>query len=201
MINFERARSDDIKAIAILHSLEFEGFFLSRMGIPFLVELYSSFLCHSSSVLIVAKRNGNLIGFVAGTSNPSLFFANITIKRFFHFLIKAVPSLLRDPVFVLKKLFSAFRYRGHSGPIRNDGALLSSLCVSSSFRGTGVADLLIREFEMQVKINGVSAVYLTTDALNNDRVNFFYKKNNYAICDLFIQGRDRKMYCYYKRLD
>jgi ribosomal protein S18 acetylase RimI-like enzyme len=56
------------------------------------------------------------------------------------------------------------------------------------------------EFENEAVEHGVVCVYLTTDAIDNDRVNAFYRKQGYEIVTTFQQNGGREMFRYEKLL-
>lgn len=197
-----KAERSDIMEVAKLHLDAFPGFFLTSLGVPFLEELYTGFLSHPSGIFIVAKDERGIIGFAAGTSAPDSFFSDLRRRRCLAFASKAIPSILRNPLPVMKKLLLAMRYRGGvSSESPPKGALLSSIGIAIACRGDGTAARLLQEFERAVKDRGVDLVYLTTDAQQNGRVNAFYKKQGYVVVDHFQQSGKRSMFRYEKQLN
>lgn len=195
-----KASRADVPEVAKLHIDAFPGFFLTSLGLPFLEELYDGFLSHPSGIFIIAKDDRGIIGFAAGTSAPEVFFPELRRSRFLAFFLKSIPSIVRNPIPVCRKLLLAARYRGGASQQRPGGALLSSIGIATVCRGDGSAANLIAEFERIAASRGVDLVYLTTDAERNDRVNAFYKKQGYAIVDHFQQSGKRCMFRYEKRL-
>lgn len=190
----------DIEEVAELHVQAFPGFFLTSLGVPFLKELYAGFLSHSSGIFLVAKEEGLVIGFVAGTSSPKVFFSDLRHTRCLAFVIKAIPSIFRNPLPVCRKLFYAATYKGDAPAARCSAALLSSIGTSQICRGAGVAGSLMIEFENEAMKHGAGHVFLTTDASDNDRVNAFYRKQGYEIVTSFQQNGGRDMFRYEKPL-
>lgn len=199
-MKIEQAALRDIDDIVNLHAEAFPGFFLTSLGCNFLNELYRGFLSHPSGICLVARQSGMLAGFVAGTSQPDIFFRNLRRRRGVFFLAKAIPAVLINPVPVIRKLIYAVRYRGEAPVAASSGALLSSIGVSVSAKGTGVSGELIRAFEAEAMRHGSPSVYLTTDASGNERVNAFYRKHRYQVLDRFKQNGTREMFRYEKIL-
>lgn len=195
-----KAVQADIEDVAKLHIQVFPDFFLTSLGASFLKELYAGFLSHSSGIFLVAKEEGLIVGFVAGTSSPKVFFSDLRRGRCIAFFIKAIPSIFRNPLPVCKKLFYAATYRGDAPVANPSAALLSSIGTSHSCRGTGVAGSLMIEFESEAMKHGAGHVFLTTDASDNDRVNAFYRKQGYEIVTSFQQNGGRDMFRYEKPL-
>lgn len=200
-MKIENAGPSDISEIARLHCHAFPGFFLTSMGPPFLEELYLGFLEGAEGLLLVARDERGIIGFVAGTTAPEAFFAELRRRRGVFFGIKALPAVICNPLPVFRKLFYALRYRGEAPAARHSTALLSSIGVAAAVKGTGVAGRLVAAFEEEAHKQGCRAVYLTTDVHGNDRVNAFYVKHNYRITGQFKQGGMRDMFRYEKTLN
>ena len=198
-INVRCAGVSDIHSVVEAHEASFPNFFLTRMGSRFLKEMYSGYLAHPSCIFLVAIDGDQIVGFIAGTTSPDIFFPQLRKKRALYFIVYAFPALLRNPSFVFKKLFSAIFYRGDKPAELNNGALLSSIGVIPNVRGTSIGKNLLKCFENEAFSRGVEFVYLTTDKLNNERVNQFYRKNDYVVESSFMQNSVRPMLRYVKK--
>lgn len=138
------------------------------------------------------------MGFAAGTSAPAVFFSELRRRRSLFFLMWALPALLRHPTVVAQKLLSAIFYRGDKPAALEAGALLSSIAVRPDVVGKSVGKKLLHDFESEAFSRGVDFIYLTTDEVDNDRVNQFYKNNGYVVESTFRQGANRTMLRYIK---
>lgn len=196
-----RVKNSDLSNIVKLHHQAFPGFFLTTLGDGFLNVLYDGFLTVPNGILIGLEDGGRFIGFVAGSIDPNSFFRLLRKKKWFAFIKYAAPALVLRPRTVARKLFYAFRYHGNDSPeIATSGALLSSICVDNSYRGTGAAKILIAEFEFCAKSLGAAAVFLSTDAINNERANKFYSSTGFKSVSEYIKDGSRKMVFYKKDL-
>lgn len=197
------ATESDVDDIASLHLEVFQGFFLSSLGKQFLAELYRGF-CRDKSrgVLLVAKHEGKLLAFVAGAYDPAAFFKQLRREKWLAFLIRVLPSVICNPLPVVKKLYSALFYRGatQGAQIQIDSALLSSIGVHHACRGQGLSRRIVLEFESKVQKMGAKLVYLTTDAKDNARAKGFYEKCGYREESVFVQSGERSMIRYEKLL-
>ncbi len=198
-LKIRNAVKDDLSTVIKVHALAFPGFFLTYMGYGFLKEMYSGYLTHPSGIFLVAVYDGELVGFVTGTTSPGLFFTELRRKRAFFFLLYALPGLLRRPFLVVKKLFSAMFYHGDKPAEIKNSALISSIGVAPNMQGKSVGKKLLERFEEQVFSNGVESIYLITDESNNDYVRKFYSRNHYDIESRFTQNTGRTMLRYIKR--
>lgn len=183
-------RQDDIVDI---HLAAFPGFFLTSMGRSFLRLMYSGFFDEPRGICLVAEDNGDILGFVAGTTDPTNFFSSLLRRKWFLFAAASVPGLLRNPLFVTRKCLGALFYRGESPVGIPDAALLSSLAVAPSAGGRGIGQLLVHAFVDKAKKAGCSAVYLTTDEADNMLVNRFYSKCGFELMDTFERPGNRVM--------
>lgn len=199
MINIRSASINDLHSVVEVHGEAFPNFFLTRMGSGFLREMYSGYLCHSSGIFLVATDRDDIVGFVVGTTSPEKFFSDLRKKRALFFLVYSIPGLLRNPILVFKKLFSAIFYRGDKPEELIESALLSSIGVKPDYFRKSVGRSLLEGFEGEAFSKGSASVFLTTDKLNNDRVNLFYRNNGYAVESFFTQVGGRQMLRYIKK--
>lgn len=194
------ATIDDVITVAEIHAAAFPNFFLTTLGDSFLRELYSGFLNHSSGIIFVADEAGKVVGFVAGTSSPDIFFPAMRQRRGLFFLLSAIPAVLRSPMVVARKLYSAVFYRGDIPAELENGALLSSIGVMPMALGKNIGLELLEKFESEAFSRDARFVYLTTDQIGNDRVNAFYRKCGYHEESRFLQQAHRPMLRYVKKL-
>jgi len=199
-MKIRNATLDDVIAVAEIHAVAFPDFFLTTLGDKFLRELYSGFLNHSSGIFFVADEADKVIGFVAGTSSPDIFFPAMRQRRGLFFLMSAIPAVLRNPIVVVRKLYMAVFYRGDKPAEVENGALLSSVGVMPVALGKNVGRELLEQFESEAFSRGAGFVYLTTDQIENDRVNAFYRKCGYHEESRFNQQAIRPMLRYIKEM-
>jgi ribosomal protein S18 acetylase RimI-like enzyme len=185
-----------LNGIVQIHLLTFEGFFLESLGGRFLKELYHGFISDSSGVCLVVIDGMDVVGFVAGTTQPEGFFRRLLQKRWHAFVLAGAASLARHPVRVGRKFLSALRYRGERPVDVPNAALLSSIGVLPTGKGKGIGRILVSAFCERAQENGAAAVYLTTDRDDNDSVNEFYRLNGFTLHSSFLKGRSRWMNLY-----
>ena len=185
--------SKDVEAMIRLHKAAFPGFFLTSLGSPFLRLLYGGFVNTDSGICVVAENGEGLIGFAAGTTDPDSFFRTLLRKKGASFALAVIPGLLHNPVFVVRKCVGALFYRGEKPKGIPRAGLLSSLAVSPDASGKGVGQNLVKTFCNELSRRGVEAVYLTTDASDNDPVNRFYAKCGFHLVDAFERPGNRRM--------
>lgn len=193
-MNVRAATKEDIRKVVEVHIAAFPGFFLTMLGKHFLHELYTAFLSRETGILRVAyDSNGVVLGFAAGTNKPNYFYSKLRKDKWFKFLIRALPSLIKNPALVVCKLYHALFYKGDTPTDLENSALLSSIAVSPEHGGKSIGKLLLRDYEEQIRNSGVPSLYLTTDKLGNEAVVGFYKRCNYEIESEFTQASGRNM--------
>ena len=200
MTIIRNANIADLNDVIRLHIAAFPSFFLTFMGAGFLRELYLGFINISNGIFFVAVDDDKVVGFIAGTNAPVVFFSEMRRKRGIFFLLNAVPAIVRHPIIVIKKLFLAFTYRGDKPLTIKNSALLSSIGVSPEVIGRGIGYQLLMKFESDVISRGAKFIYLTTDAVGNDSVKAFYSKCGYSVESTFLQQTNRPMIRYVKKL-
>jgi GNAT superfamily N-acetyltransferase len=185
-----------LDAIVQIHLAAFEGFFLESMGKRFLKELYRGFLVEPSGLCLVAIDKKDVVGFVAGTTEPEGFFRRLLRRRWHTFVLAGTASLTLHPIRVGKKFLSALRYRGERPADVPNATLLSSIGVVPSGIGRGIGKMLISAFCERAQLSGASTVFLTTDRDRNDAVNQFYLLNGFKLHSSFLKERARWMNLY-----
>lgn len=95
-----------LDAIVQIHLAAFQGFFLESMGERFLKELYRGFLVEPSGLCLVVIDRKDVVGFVAGTTQPEGFFRRLLRRRWLAFVSAGTTSLILHPIPVGKKFLS-----------------------------------------------------------------------------------------------
>jgi len=182
----------DAVPLAKIHQAAFPGFFLSRLGEPFLVQFYLGYVTDPTAVIVISRdRAGRPQGVVVGTVDPGGFFGRLLRRRLLGFAGASLRAALRNPA-VVPRLLSAVTYRGDRPP-GGGGALLSSICVDPSCSGQGIGSTLIRGWTRRARAMGADLAFLTTDAVGNDAVNSWYVREGWVLSERFVAHGDRPM--------
>jgi ribosomal protein S18 acetylase RimI-like enzyme len=177
------ATGADLARVAELHEAAFPGFFLTRMGRPFLRAYYRLVLEYAHGILLVAEGPDGVVGFVAGFLEPERFYALMGRGKW-RLLAPIVLGVIQRPG-TIPAVFANVRKVRAGGPAPRSatgaGSELSSLGVHPSASGRGVGQALVRGFVCCSAAEGADHVYLTTDAEGNERTNAFYRKLGFAL--------------------
>lgn len=188
---------DKIDEIVDIHMKSFSGFFLTFLGKGFLKQLYKGFLEEENSNLIVALDvNGKMLGFLSYSSNLSGFYKYLIKKHLISFGWYAMFGFLRNP----KIFFRLIRALTYSREAKREEKYieLSSIGVLPINENGGVGTKMI-DYLKNLSFKGYQYIKLETDAIDNERVNNFYKKNKFILDHSYStpEGRIMNEYRFY----
>jgi glycosyltransferase involved in cell wall biosynthesis/ribosomal protein S18 acetylase RimI-like enzyme len=198
-----RAQYGDLPGIVRVHLAAFSPrFTMSALGPAFLRQYYNLVLRFERGILLVAEADRVVVGFVAGFMDAEGFYrAMARDKR--RFALPVLKGLLRRPQLLLRFLHVARRVlqpRRCSEPVDASACELSSIAVDPRFSGKGVGKNLVREFAAAASEAKAREVYLTTDALNNESTNSFYRGLDFQLAQTRETRPGRLMNKYVLRL-
>jgi GNAT superfamily N-acetyltransferase len=173
----------------------FPGFFLSQLGPRFLFAMYKAFLMNSASIIFVCETShSGVIGFVVGQTESGGGDRVHAVRYLPQFLLAVIVVVLKNPLFIIRRLFARFFNFGHSPNIPCGEVVLRSIGVCPKYQGRGVASILVSAFESVASDRGAKNVYLTTDEENNTRAQNFDQRCGYSFVSRFQQDGTRWMW-------
>lgn len=174
-----------------IHLKSFKGFFLTFLGAKFLNVYYQSVVNHKDAIKFLYIEDSTIKGFIVGTMNPSGFYTALLKQDWFRFGIAALPAVLKKPQ-SSSRLLRAFAKPTQT--LKDRGIVeLSSIAVLPDAQKGGIGEKLLNAFVNEAEKRGAKAVYLTTDAYNNEAVNGFYQKHGFAVRRVFETPDKRVM--------
>jgi ribosomal protein S18 acetylase RimI-like enzyme len=176
--------------VVAIHLAAFPNFFLSFLGPRFLRVFYGFIV--SDGIAIVALSDGKLAGFVAGVSEPRLFYRRLMRRRFVRLALAITPTVLRHPSTLARVALRARQRTGADGH-EPEGAELMSLAVDPGQEDRGIGRALVAAFIKRVGASGEKRLWLTTDAADNDRVIHFYESQGFSRSREFVTAEGRAM--------
>lgn len=188
----------DLDDIVKIHINTFEGFFLTFLGKGFLKQMYSGYIKHDNSGLIVAKSNNEIVGVLAYSEDLSDFYKYLIKTRLIQFLWYSLHSVIKNPS-VMIRLLRAFLKPGETKR-KEKYVELSSIGVIPKMKGQHIGSKMIDKLKDIFDSNKFSYINLETDAINNEYANKFYIKNGFKLERSFETTEGRKMneYRWYK---
>lgn len=191
-ISIISANYTDIREISRIHQSSFIGYFLHSFGEEFLRIYYANYLARTEHVLLVAKAEDRIIGFVAGTHDKALLYRTLFNDNFFSIAKITINKFMASKKFraqffkrryiladAIKLKISKIRSRAEKSSEEENSRLLS-IAVNKEFRGKGVSVELIRKFEKELFKRGSLSCVLSVKA-DNSRGIGFYKKMGWQI--------------------
>lgn len=181
----------DVEAAVSVHLQAFQNFFLSFLGPRFLRELYASILSDPSGFAFVAGRGTELLGFVAGTDQPSGFYRRLLQQRWWRFGLAAIRPAITHPA-IIPRLLRAFQKPEDAVSPEGCGTLMS-IAVLPGQQSRGAGQALVEAFLNEAAVRNLTRVDLTTDRDNNEKVNRFYQRLGFVCTRTFITPEGRWM--------
>jgi len=182
----------DIDNIVQIHIRAFSGFFMTKLGGNFLKVYYRTVFDYSGKIFLAAEYDGLLIGFVAGFIDPAKFYSLMKDRKI-RFALSILPSLFRNPRLILQVWRNFRRINDSNNESNKIEVELASIAVDPSYTRKGCGKLLVKAFLEKAQQLGADVVYLTTDAQNNDAVNYFYQSLGFILYRTFETSSDRIM--------
>jgi ribosomal protein S18 acetylase RimI-like enzyme len=190
-MQLRRLTSEDVPEVAALHLKAFPQFFLSSLGERFLREFYWGLSADPASICYVAKVDGKLGGFVAGSAQPGGTYRRLVKARFLKLFVATGLAVIRRPLIGLR-LVRTFAARTSSAG-QKDTAELMSIAVDPAQQGRSIGQALIVEFVGAAGRAGSRRIVLTTDRAQNSRVNAFYALQGFRLRQWFTTREGREM--------
>ena len=161
------------------------------MGASFLTLLYRATITDPSGIAIIVMNENKTTGFVTGTSQPSGFYKRLLKKHVLGFGVASLEGFLRKPS-ILPRLLRAFSMPGQPLPAENCATLMS-IAIDPDCQNLGIGKLLVNAFIEEARSRGSQFVNLTTDAVNNEAANHFYKSLGFELFRKYTTPEGRIM--------
>lgn len=195
------AAQADLAEVAAVHCEAFHGFFLAKLGARFLRAYYGILLHYDLAVFCVACGDSGIVGFVVGYVDPRSF-ARHLVRKWWKLAVPVGLEVAKRPALLGAVAARQRRMtrQGRSAVLGAAHAELASLAVAPSAESVGIGGQLIAAFCVRASALGCSAVTLTTDADDNERVNRFYQRNGFVAENAFSVEGGRRMLRYWRML-
>lgn len=180
----------DVPTVTKVHIKSFSGFFLTSLGSAFLRNLYSSILDDPDGISYVATRDTQILGFAAGTTQPSGFYRRLLVRRWWRFAWTALPAVLKQPT-IIPRLLRAFSMPAQVTHAKR--GTLMSIAILPECQGNGIGQSLVSAFLEEASQRGINQVDLTTDRDNNEAANRFYQRLGFVCQRSFVRPEGRAM--------
>lgn len=182
-----------VDQVVNIHMKAFPEFFLTFLGEKFLHTLYTGFLNHNDSGLIIArkKESNSIVGFLAYSKDLSNFYKWLLKHKIVQFGFYSLIAAIKSPKSIFR-LIRAFLYPSQASK-DEEYIEISSLGVIPGLSNGGIGSKLLSSVTSLIDTTGYQYVELTTDAKNNDKANYFYQKNGFILNKSYKTPEGREM--------
>jgi ribosomal protein S18 acetylase RimI-like enzyme len=131
------------RRVAELHVANINQGFLGTLGLAFVSLMYQAIDEGENSVLIVAERSGQIVGFVSGAMGMRPVYKGM-LRHWFRLGAALLPSSVRPRR--VKRILEILRYSSNAKDSSHlPKAELLSVAVDPRFRGQQIAELLFKQ--------------------------------------------------------
>lgn len=177
VVEYRKATFEDIGDIAFLHMNCFKDYFLTSFGCDLVKKYYEEFFLENN-LFVVAENNGSIIGFcmgyLAGSKAREIFEKKYSLRILYRIILKC---LMLDKMAISKCILriKQFIKKSNVKCVQNFSkrAELLSICVSPEFRGFGIADRMVMDFEDLLRNIGVQSYSLSVYKTNTHAQHFY----------------------------
>lgn len=181
----------DIEAVVGVHLQSFPDFFLTFLGRRFLCELYRGIVDDETGIALVYRSDKSIVGFVAGTTQAHSFYRRLLRQRWWRFAVASISPTLRNPL-IVPRILRAFG-KSRAPECQSEAATIMSMAVAPEHQRHGIGASLVKAFLEEAARRDVSAVNLTTDAVDNEPVRCFYARLGFSPVARFTTPEGRTM--------
>ena len=161
-VTIRTGKNDDAGAAACLHAVRIGDGFLSFLGPPFLTRLYRRIARTPASFLLIADASGDVVGFVAGSTDVGGLYRSFLIRDGVAAGLAAAPRLVRG----WRRVLETLRHGSGVGAGSGRGTELLALAVDTGHEGRGVGTTLVAAFLDRVATSGVTEAFVVVGADN-----------------------------------
>ena len=184
-----------VEDVVDIHLKTFKGFFLTFMGKGFLKQMYESYILHEKSEVLIAIENEKIMGFLAYSKDYSGLYKYMIRQRLLPFAWYSICAFLRKPK-VFFRILRAF-LKPAEAKEKEKYIEIASIGVLPECKGQGIGSRLIEGVKNIFDNKKYKYIKLETDAIDNDAVNEFYKKNGFVKKREYLTHEGRKMNEYF----
>jgi len=151
-VNIKPAQRNECHALAVIYCKALPKSFLGTLGVPFLSLLFTALIEDKNCVVLSAKINKIIIGFVCGAKNIDEFYSHFYRKNILK-LIFILFSKIINP-YNFSKILENFLYPNKYNNQLPKAEFLS-IALDPKFQGRNIGQKLFGQFNIYMKRLGV----------------------------------------------
>ena len=186
MVEIKRAENKDIPGIVDLHIQNLSRGYLPKLGKPFLVETYKSFLILEPDLQYTSFVDGKLVGFASGTSDSPTLLRRAIRANMLGMVSTLIEGIIKNPGNIAL-CFKLILYPGFSKYTDLRPELLA-IAISPSMRGKGIGTMLVKQITESFKQKDIKSLKLSV--WPDLPANQFYKNQGFKFLgsEKFLDG-------------
>lgn len=159
-------QSGDCRAVGLLHLRAMGNSLWAKLGLSFLATLYAQLLQNPLFIAYVYEEDGEIGGFVAGTSDSSRLFSSTLRHSWPRLLVPVLSGLLRHPSLIIH-IVRTYTYFARSDSTETNTKAESLFCsFKPHLRGKRIAGHINKVlFEHMLRL-GITKIKITTETDN-----------------------------------
>lgn len=185
-VTTQKIEKRDAVDVATLHISGINRGFISSLGPEFVSGLYEILAEDNESIVLAAREDGKVIGFIAFSKNIKKLYRMAMLKygvRIAWLLGRKLLSWSR-----IKKLIGTLFYPFKKNKLNLPETELLSMAVAPEAQGKGIGSMLVREGLAECKRRGVSKIKVLV-AADNLAANMLYQKCGFnLVCQTKSHG-------------
>lgn len=183
------AKLEDLEQIVKVHIRCFPDSFSTQLGEKLLEKFYLEYLKEIPDLFLIAEEDSNIVGFCMGyLCEDNEYMKKFLKHNFIAISIRCLKLLLSRNTCMILKLRQMKKKENpdilerniNNAPQNQKGDLLS-LCVIPRYRGTGIAQQLVKNYIIALKNRNREYCVLTVKVKNGRGIRF-YEKNDFIKC-------------------
>lgn len=190
--------SDFLKNVIRIHRIEISQGFLSSLGDNALALLFSHTSESRFGRLLIAKdaASGQVVGFLLGTVDTGVFYKDFLCKKGLKAIFVLAPKLLSFEK--VRKVFETLFYPTKGALKVFPKPELLDIAVLKEYKGTGVAQLLFKEFSKKLRDIGIEEFKITTGESLVGAQRFYEKLGAEKAGEVEVHKREKTLIYIYR---
>lgn len=180
----------DITKIAQLHKKLLWESILNEFGPVFLKELYLSILKDKNNILILAKKDGKIIGYLVATKDKYQFYKNIIKNGSARFFFTTIKILFIKPLLPIKFIYWWF----FSRKIYLPKAELQFIAIDHQFQGIGLGSKMLELLKKVYAKDHIHIFCVGTKSQNVESNRFYVRKKFELVYSGLVLGDEFNYY-------
>jgi ribosomal protein S18 acetylase RimI-like enzyme len=175
------ARQEELSVVRQLHCGTFARGIIAGLGGDYVQHYYEAIVDSPSGVLFIARKDGRIVGFLAGTTNRDEFEQTTRLRGTKPRILRRVVTLRLSPVAIIRAIRKRRLIAGCT-----DRAELISIAVSDEARRRGIGLELLSAWIQSLRQQQIDSFIVFTD---NPEGFKFYRKCGAQLLFAFRLGR------------